>query len=158
MPRPQSLRKVTAQPSITWFKPAGVRLGELEEVVLSLDELEAVRLTDQEGLYQEQAAQAMNVSRPTLGRILVTAHQKIADALVHGKAIRIEGGAVEVQSNIELCCQGCGHRWSIAGGLPRGKACPACQGDQVIRAEACIRGCGRRCWRSQPGSGVVEDS
>ena len=64
----------------------------LQQVSLSVDELEAIRLADLEGLYQEQAAQQMNVSRQTFGRILEAAHKKVADALVNGKALSIEGG------------------------------------------------------------------
>lgn len=77
-----------------FFKPQGVPLSMLEEVVLTDDELEAVRLADVEGLYQEQAAEQMAVSRQTFGRILESAHTKIGDALVNGKALCIEGGHV----------------------------------------------------------------
>ena len=69
---------------------------ELEVVVMTLDEFEALRLSDLEGLYQEQAAAQMNVSRATFGRILRSAHRKVADAIVHGKAMRIEGGPVQL--------------------------------------------------------------
>lgn len=70
---------------------------------MTLDEFEAVRLADLEALYQEQAAEQMKVSRPTFSRIIETAHRKIADALVHGKAIRIEGGTV--QEGKFRCCR-----------------------------------------------------
>jgi predicted DNA-binding protein (UPF0251 family) len=86
------------------FKPAGVPLRELEEVVMTLDEFEAVRLADLEGLYQEQAAEQMNVSRPTFSRVVDAAHRKLADALVHGKALRIEGGPVELGRR-RCCCR-----------------------------------------------------
>ncbi len=68
----------------------------LEQVALTVDELEAIRLADLEGLYQEEAAQRMNVSRQTFGRIITEAHKKIADALVYGKALSIDGGPIEV--------------------------------------------------------------
>lgn len=68
----------------------------LEQVALTVDELEAIRLADLEGLYQEEAAQRMNVSRQTFGRIIEAAHRKVADALVHGKALSIDGGSIEV--------------------------------------------------------------
>jgi len=61
-----------------------------------VDEFEAIRLTDLEGLYQADAAEKMNISRQTLGRILESAHKKIADALVHGKALLIKGGPIEI--------------------------------------------------------------
>lgn len=92
MPRPPKTRRVGFIPDITYFKPAGVPLRELDEVVLTVEELEALRLKDHQGLEQEAAAELMQVSRPTYRRILVGARAKIADALVTGKAIRIEGG------------------------------------------------------------------
>jgi predicted DNA-binding protein (UPF0251 family) len=88
------------------FKPAGVPLRELEEVVVTLDEFEALRLADLNGLYQEQAAEQMDVSRPTFSRVIDSAHRKLADALVHGKALRIEGGPVElVRLERRRCCR-----------------------------------------------------
>ena len=70
---------------------------------MALDEFEAMRLADLDGLYQEQAAGQMNVSRPTFSRIIDSAHRKMADALVHGKALRIEGGPV--QMGRRRCCR-----------------------------------------------------
>ncbi|MBN1362154.1 MAG: DUF134 domain-containing protein [Sedimentisphaerales bacterium] len=96
MPRPRQCRRVGKLPQATYYKPRGVPLRLLECVELTLDELEAVRLADLVGLYQEEAAAKMNVSRQTFGRIVEVAHKKIADALVHGKALSIQGGIVEV--------------------------------------------------------------
>jgi predicted DNA-binding protein (UPF0251 family) len=76
---------------------------ELDEVVMTLDEFEAVRLADLDGLYQEQAAEQMNVSRPTFSRIIESAHRKVADVLVHGKALRIEGGPVHASGRRQCC-------------------------------------------------------
>ena len=76
------------------FKPAGIPARDLEAIVLALDEMEAVRLADLEGLYQEEAAERMGVSRPTFGRIVESGRRKIADAIVRGKALVIEGGPV----------------------------------------------------------------
>jgi predicted DNA-binding protein (UPF0251 family) len=70
-------------------------MDALEEINLTLDELESVRLADLEGLYQEDAAKKMNISRQTFGNIVDSAHKKIADALLNGKALKIEGGVVE---------------------------------------------------------------
>jgi len=67
----------------------------LEEINLTLDELEAIRLADLEGLYQEDAAKKMNISRQTFGNIINSAHKKIADALLNAKALKIEGGTIE---------------------------------------------------------------
>ncbi len=70
---------------------------------MTLDEFEAMRLGDLEGLYQEAAAEQMKVSRPTFSRIIDSAHRKVADALVHGKALRIEGGPVKLER--PRCCK-----------------------------------------------------
>ena len=94
MPRPHSCRHVSGSPAACLFVPSGLPACELEEVVITLDQFEALRLADLEGLYQEQAAEQMGVSRPTFGRILESAHRTVADALAHGKALRIEGGVV----------------------------------------------------------------
>jgi predicted DNA-binding protein (UPF0251 family) len=103
MPRPFCSRRIAGRPAATIFKPIGIPVRELEEVVVALDEFEALRLADLEGLYQEQAAEHMNVSRTTFSRIIESAHRKVADALVHGKALRIEGGPV--QHAARRCCR-----------------------------------------------------
>jgi len=92
MPRPRRCRRVGFDPDITYFKPAGVRIRELEETILTVDELEAVRLKDLLELDQQEAAKKMNISQPTFHRLVLTARKKIASALVKGKAIKIEGG------------------------------------------------------------------
>lgn len=96
MPRPRQCRRVAQLPQTSYYKPQGVPMRMLQQVALTVDELEAIRLADLDGLYQEQAAQQMNVSRQTFGRILEAAHKKVADALVNGKALSIEGGSIEV--------------------------------------------------------------
>jgi predicted DNA-binding protein (UPF0251 family) len=85
------------------FKPIGIPVRLLDEVVMTLDEFEAIRLADLDGLYQESAAAQMGVSRPTFSRIAAEAHRKVADAIVHGKALRIEGGPVRIAGH--RCCQ-----------------------------------------------------
>lgn len=107
MPRPHCRRRIGCDPKASVFKPAGVPKVELEEVVMTLDEFEAMRLSHLEGKYQEQAAEQMGVSRATFGRILESAHQKISDVLVNGKALRIEGGPVFT----ERSGRGCRKRW-----------------------------------------------
>ncbi len=92
MPRPHCPRYVSARPYAVYFKPAGIPAHALQEVVLELDELEALRLADLEGLYQAQAAETMRVSRATFGRILESAHRKVAEALVLGKALELRTG------------------------------------------------------------------
>jgi predicted DNA-binding protein (UPF0251 family) len=90
MSRPKKERCIRCQPNALYFKPRGIPLIQLEEVGLSLDELEAIRLADYEGLYHEQAAEKMKISRPTFGRILGEARRKLAETLVEGKALRID--------------------------------------------------------------------
>jgi predicted DNA-binding protein (UPF0251 family) len=95
-------RRVSYLPSVTFFKPAGIPLRELEEVCLSVEELEAIRLKDIEDLEQEQCAEKMNISRPTFVRILDAARKKMAEALINGKAIRIEGGHFEMAGTPDI--------------------------------------------------------
>jgi len=103
MPRPCCCRRIGKLPNHTHFKPRGIPLSELEEVRLRLDELEALRLADVEGLYHEEAAARMNVSRQTFDRIVAEARKTVADALVGGKAILIEGGNVTIQRGKGRC-------------------------------------------------------
>lgn len=103
MPRPYCSRRVGGRPGAPVFKPQGVPLDDLDEIVMALDEFEAVRLADLDGLYQEEAARRMRVSRPTFNRIVEAARRKVADALVHGKALRIAGGPVELGRR--RCCR-----------------------------------------------------
>jgi predicted DNA-binding protein (UPF0251 family) len=101
------------------FKPAGIPSVILDEVVMTLDEFEALRLADLEGLYHEQAAERMRVSRPTFSRIVQSAHLKVAEALVHGKAIRIEGGPVQFWTGRRRCCQPHAAAGDAQPGIPR---------------------------------------
>jgi predicted DNA-binding protein (UPF0251 family) len=94
--RPKKTRWVKCAPGEKCFKPQCKPLQELEGVILTVDEYEAVRLSDLEGLTQEEASKKMKVHRSTISRILRSAHQKIADALVNVKAIRIEGGSCRI--------------------------------------------------------------
>jgi uncharacterized protein len=99
MPRPFCPRRIRFEPGVTYFKPAGIPMVVLHEVIVTLDELEALRLADLNGLYQEQAAEQMKISRPTFARIVEAARKKTADALIHGKALRLEGGTVIIKGN-----------------------------------------------------------
>jgi predicted DNA-binding protein (UPF0251 family) len=125
MSRPSKCRRVAFVPDVTYFKPAGIPLKDLEEARLSLEEAEALRLKELEELEQEQGAEKMNVSRQTFQRILASARKKIADALLNGKAIRIEGGNFEI-SYRRFRCQS-GHEWEVD--ISTGVApvlCPTC--------------------------------
>src|SRR4030042_6083866 len=96
MVRPRLCRRVKFNPDVTYFKPRGIPLRELKETILNIDEFEAVRLKDLEGLEQEKCANKMNISQPTFHRLVLSARKKIADAIVNGKAIRIEGGVYKM--------------------------------------------------------------
>ncbi len=101
MPRPISERRLGAPIAPRVMKPAGIPARVLEEVLLGFDEAEALRLADLEGLYQEAAARSMGVSRQTFGRIVEMARHKVADAILNGKALRIEGGEIVVREQGE---------------------------------------------------------
>ena len=109
MPRPKCCRHICGVPAKNYFKPRGIPASDLEEVVLTLDEFEAIRLADYEELYQEEAAGKMNISRQTFGRIIESAHKKTADVLINGKALKIEGGEVTLNET-GSGGQGKGHR------------------------------------------------
>lgn len=89
MARPKKKRRILCNPSAVYFKPRGIPMVELEEVILEDDQLEAIRLADFEGLSHEDAAERMQISRATFGRIVNSARKIIADGLLNGKAIRI---------------------------------------------------------------------
>ena len=96
--RPQKIRYIQNSPKITQFSPRG-KPGRPEEIELALDEFEALKLSDLEGLDQREAAQRMGVSRPSFGRILRKARTILADALVNGKIIRIIGGNIMLKES-----------------------------------------------------------
>lgn len=92
MPRPRRIRFVGRMPQSVYFKPAGVKMRELNEVVLSIEEFEAIRLKDFKNLSQEECAKKMGISQPTFHRLVLVARKKAADAIINGKALKIEGG------------------------------------------------------------------
>ncbi len=96
MPRPRKRRRLLREPHAVIYKPAGVPLSDLRQVLLLQEELEALRLADLEGLSQEVAAGLMGVSRSTFQRILTRARQQVARALAEGQALAVEGGTFEV--------------------------------------------------------------
>ena len=114
MPRPRCCRRVEGEPADCLFKPAKTPGRDLERIVMTLDEYEALRLSDGEGLYQEDAASRMGVSRATFGRILETAHAKVAQALIGGKALAIQGGPVRLVGHQDGCSTRCRRRGNRA--------------------------------------------
>jgi predicted DNA-binding protein (UPF0251 family) len=143
MARPFKCRRIEYIPGVNYFKPAGIPLKALEEIRLTLEEAEALRLKDLEGLEQEQGAQKMNVSRPTFQRILSSARNKVADAILNGKAVRIEGGNYETVCNRYRCRSG--HEWendTTVENTPA--ACPTCSTSDIQPVLLARFGCGRR--------------
>ncbi|MFH1507162.1 MAG: DUF134 domain-containing protein [Candidatus Omnitrophota bacterium] len=134
MPRPFRFRRVQCRPDSNYFKPRGIPVDSLEEVNLSMDELEAIRLADLEGMYQEDACGKMNISRQTFGNIINSAHKKIADSLVNSKALRIEGGAVKMTER-HFTCYDCKNEWSLPYGTGRPSECPSCKSSNIHRAD-----------------------
>jgi predicted DNA-binding protein (UPF0251 family) len=142
MPRPRRRRRVRFRPDITFFRPEGVKESYLEESILTVDEFEAVRLKDLEDLDQEEAAKKMNISQPTFHRLITSARKKIADAIVKGKAIKIEGGVFRMVGpgrgrgrmggfalgpGGECVCTNCGNTVSHQRGVPCYQMkCPKC--------------------------------
>jgi predicted DNA-binding protein (UPF0251 family) len=104
MARPLSLRTIPTKLKERVFKPQGIRMPDLEQLQLTMDGLEALRLADLEGLYQEEAARRMGVSRATFARVLADARKIVAEALVHGKAVQIGGGTVDRRAGREWPC------------------------------------------------------
>ena len=92
MPRPRICRRIRFQPDVTYFKPAGIRMIDLAETILTFDEFEAIRLIDLLSIAQEKAGKQMKISQPTLSRLLTSARKKLADAIINGKAIKVQGG------------------------------------------------------------------
>jgi len=90
MPRPRLRRRVQGRPNSSYFKPAGIPMINLKEIVITMSEFEALRLIDLNEIPQEKAGIKMQISQPTLSRILKLARNKISDAIINGKAIKIE--------------------------------------------------------------------
>jgi uncharacterized protein len=154
MPRPKCCRRVGALPVCPIYKPAGVPACALQEVSLEVDEFEALRLADYEGLYQEQAAERMGVSRQTFGRIVEAARRKVVQVLVEGHALRIEGGKVEMAEMRAFECNECGHVWEVPFGTGRPAECPTCKSKSFHRAKEAGAGVGDgrgRCCRQRCG-------
>jgi predicted DNA-binding protein (UPF0251 family) len=136
MAKPKKDRRVQYPPSVVYFKPQGIPMVQLEQETLTVDEYEAIRLVDKDGLDQQQAAVRMGISRATCARIVESAHKKVAEALTEGKAIRIEGGNVVLRKN-RFRCLNCGNLWEgelsdVAAEDRPVPPCPKCSSDRVI--------------------------
>ena len=135
MVRPQKDRMVAFNPEISYFKPRGIPMIDLEEVKLTVDEREAIRLADLMGLAHEDAGQKMGVSRATFGRIIQRARKTVADALIHGKAIHVDGGNYKIAQRSRIfVCHDCHHQWEEPRGTGRPSNCPKCNHASLRRA------------------------
>ena len=144
MARPKCCRFISQNPGSKIFKPVGIPLSMLTEIILSLDEYEALRLADLEQLYHDEAAVRMNVSRQTFGRILQGARFKVAKVLNDDCALKIQGGEITVAAD-QFRCSMCFHSWSMNSRQDR--ICPQCGNAaagtiEIVRAGECAR---RRC-------------
>ena len=151
MVRPVKLRCVTQLPSAGLFRPVGIPTNILQEVRLSVEEAESIRLRDLEGLEQEKCAEKMRISRPTFHRILELARSKLADALINSKAIQIEGGNFGLPQS-RFRCNNDGHEWDVPFEVFADKvplSCPVCFGGNIQPLSphpfGFGRGRGRRC-------------
>jgi uncharacterized protein len=127
MVRPQKNRIVAFNPDVSYFKPRGIPMVELEEVELTVDEREAIRLADLIDLTHEEAGKRMGVSRATFGRIVQRARKVVADALINGKAINVGGGQYLIDHQARVFyCPDCNQTWDAAPGTGRPSACPGC--------------------------------
>ncbi|MCH4887313.1 DUF134 domain-containing protein [Acidaminobacter sp. JC074] len=141
MPRPTKWRKISFVPEHTLFKPCGIPKSKLETIILKVEELEAIRLKDTEGLNQMECAEKMSVSRQTFQNILESARRKVAEALTTGKGIHITGG--KYTYNIcDYVCQTCDHEFSL--NVEGQAVCPVCGSKEVVCAnkeEFCRMNC-----------------
>ncbi|MGD1007558.1 MAG: DUF134 domain-containing protein [Ignavibacteriaceae bacterium] len=108
MPRNKKHRTVKCRPTAYYYKPQSIPLSLLETVILEIDELESLRLADYLANSHEQAAAKMNISRATFGRIVESARNKVVDAILHGKAIRIGNEfPAELKEKRAVKCRNC---------------------------------------------------
>jgi len=146
MARPVKLRYVAELPSANSFRPMGIPTNLLEEVRLSLEEIEAIRLKDLEGLEQEECAEGMHISRPTFHRVLESGRKKLADALLNGKAIQIGGGNFGLPQQ-RFRCNNDGHEWNVPFGVLASRlplSCPICSSVNIQPVPLPPFGLGRR--------------
>ncbi|MFX0107039.1 MAG: DUF134 domain-containing protein [Candidatus Hodarchaeota archaeon] len=134
MPRRKHFRRVSGKPTISVFKPAGIPAVELDEVFLTVDEFEAVRLADLQGVNQREASVEMHISQPTFNRTLASGRRKIANAIVGGKVLRIEGGEYMLPCDKRVFeCSPCGSSIDAPLGTPRPEECPSCGSNDLRR-------------------------
>lgn len=145
MPRPTKFRRVDFFPDETYFVPLGKSKCDIEEVNLKVEELEAMRLKDIEGLNQEECAEKMEISRQTFQNIIDSARQKVAEALTQGKAIKIGGGHY-TSKHCKLKCMDCNAVYEINSKEDQ-NTCPSCNSKNIgciKRMESCEKWCRKK--------------
>ena len=130
MARNPKERIVSHPPLFTTFKPAGIGGMKLETVILELDEYEAIRLADYEGLEHEQAAYAMEISRSTFTRLIERARKKLASMLIDGLKLMIDGGSIHFKENMYQCLD-CHHFFRSTIHEEKEK-CPLCHSEHLV--------------------------
>ncbi len=141
MARPTKWRMIENAPAVPFFVPSEVGMLKVPKNILLVEELEALRLKDLEGLEQEECAEKMEVSRATFQRILLSAREKVADSLVNGKIIHIDGG----NYTFHMCsvkCMDCGKEWVESHeklmAMKNGEyTCPDCGSANILREQSC---------------------
>ncbi|PKN79387.1 MAG: hypothetical protein CVU48_05480 [Candidatus Cloacimonetes bacterium HGW-Cloacimonetes-1] len=147
MPRVKILRNLDELPIIKGFRPIWLKANVRQAVIMKLEEYEAIRLIDYEKQNHEQAATAMNVSRPTVTRIYENARLQIATALVEGRSLLIEGGDVIVHKS-HWYCEKCSHQFVEDSAQDvKTLLCPQCQSSDLKSLNDCFLGGCRRCRR-----------
>lgn len=130
MARPIKSRKVEFLPETTYFVPLGKEKQDIEQTVLKVEELEAMRLKDIEGLTQQECADEMEISRQTFQNIIDSGRKKIAIALTEGRTINIKGGNYAF-SFCKLKCNTCNKTYDI--NFEKDKdTCPSCNSKKVV--------------------------
>ena len=130
MPRPQKNRSVHRPPVYSGFKPTGVRMRFLDNLALTLDEFEAIRLADYQGKDHNESAGEMGISRSTFSRLVERARKKVAQFLIEGKHLQIDGGEVHFKRNL-IRCEDCGHLLNISINADKTK-CPNCGSANLV--------------------------
>ncbi len=139
MVRPRKVRIVNFEPGVTYFKPRAVPLNQLKEVELTIDELETLRLSNIQKLSQQDAAEKMDIHQSTFQRTLARANEKVSDALVNGKAIKIKGGDYTMPGKDGTGPAGAGQGRGMGYGGPGLCRCPKCGNEQQhVRGKPCI--------------------
>ena len=148
--RPKKIRHINFNPETTYFKPRRIPMSALEEVILTVDELEALRLKNYQRIEQIKCARKMKISQSTFQRILCLANQKIADALINGKAIKIEGGVIKMNNTEKrkFKCEQCEYEWEEEFGTGKRNlmSCPKCKSEEIHRIDQNGHGFGKQPW------------